>query len=45
MRMGADEHVLLITVHHIVSDGWSMGVLFSELSALYNAFARASRRR
>jgi amino acid adenylation domain-containing protein len=45
LRMGADEHVLLITVHHIVSDGWSMGVLFSELSALYNAFAAASRRR
>ena len=33
------EHVLLVTMHHIVSDGWSMGVLTRELSALYGAFA------
>ena len=30
--------MLLITMHHIVSDGWSMGVLMSELSALYEAY-------
>ena len=35
-----DEHALLITMHHIVSDGWSMGVLINELSALYRAFLR-----
>ena len=35
-----DEHVLLLSMHHIVSDGWSMGVLFRELAALYAAFAR-----
>ncbi|HEX2077236.1 MAG TPA: amino acid adenylation domain-containing protein, partial [Longimicrobium sp.] len=40
IRLAADDHVLLITMHHIVSDGWSMGVLFGELSALYAAHAR-----
>ncbi|WP_420124961.1 amino acid adenylation domain-containing protein, partial [Longimicrobium sp.] len=39
LRLGAEEHVLLLTMHHIVSDGWSMGVLFRELWALYAAFA------
>ena len=34
-----DEHVLLLTMHHIVSDGWSLGVLVRELAALYEAFA------
>ncbi|MEO7021510.1 MAG: amino acid adenylation domain-containing protein [Ktedonobacteraceae bacterium] len=34
-----DEHVLLLTMHHIVSDGWSMGILIRELSALYLAFS------
>jgi amino acid adenylation domain-containing protein len=40
IRMAADDHVLLLTMHHIVSDGWSMGVLHRELGALYAAFAR-----
>ncbi|MGY2329223.1 amino acid adenylation domain-containing protein [Pseudomonas sp. SDT2931_S440] len=34
-----DHHVLLLTIHHIVSDGWSMGVLTRELMALYQAFS------
>jgi amino acid adenylation domain-containing protein len=38
LRLDEKEHVLLLTMHHIVSDGWSMGVLFRELSALYKAF-------
>jgi amino acid adenylation domain-containing protein len=38
LRLGAEDHVLLLTVHHIVSDGWSMGVLYGELSALYEAY-------
>jgi amino acid adenylation domain-containing protein len=38
LRLGGEEHVLLLTVHHIVSDGWSMGVLYRELSALYAAY-------
>ncbi|HEY6923615.1 MAG TPA: amino acid adenylation domain-containing protein [Steroidobacteraceae bacterium] len=40
IRLGAAEHVLLLTIHHTVSDGWSMTVLFNELSALYDAFAQ-----
>ncbi|MFN2529804.1 MAG: amino acid adenylation domain-containing protein [Pyrinomonadaceae bacterium] len=38
LRLGEQEHVLLLTSHHIVSDGWSAEILFRELSALYNAF-------
>jgi amino acid adenylation domain-containing protein len=38
IQLGDDEHTLLITMHHIVSDGWSMGVLLNELSVLYRAF-------
>ncbi|WP_164003075.1 condensation domain-containing protein, partial [Pyxidicoccus caerfyrddinensis] len=37
--LDAREHVLLLTVHHIVSDGWSMGVMTRELAQLYGAFA------
>ena len=40
LRLGETDHVLLCTMHHIVSDGWSMGVLHRELSALYQAFTR-----
>ncbi|HEX8559852.1 MAG TPA: amino acid adenylation domain-containing protein [Pyrinomonadaceae bacterium] len=39
LRLGAEEHVLLLTVHHIVSDGWSQGVLVREVGALYGAFS------
>jgi amino acid adenylation domain-containing protein len=38
LRLAGDEHVLLITIHHIVSDGWSIGILTDELGALYEAF-------
>ncbi|MEW5930636.1 MAG: amino acid adenylation domain-containing protein, partial [Gemmatimonadota bacterium] len=38
LRLGAEDHVLLLSMHHIVSDEWSMGVLFRELSALYAAY-------
>src|SRR5579863_8207862 len=37
-RLGAVEHVLAFTMHHIVADGWSLGVLHRELGALYGAF-------
>ncbi|HSU17578.1 non-ribosomal peptide synthetase [Longimicrobium sp.] len=40
VRMAADDHVLLITLHHVVSDAWSTGVLIDELGALYRAFRR-----
>ncbi|HEX8319750.1 amino acid adenylation domain-containing protein [Longimicrobium sp.] len=38
LRLDAEDHLLLVSMHHIVSDGWSMGVLLRELSALYEAY-------
>nr|WP_282601189.1 non-ribosomal peptide synthetase [Ralstonia pseudosolanacearum] len=38
VKLGEQEHVLLITMHHIVSDGWSQGVLARELGTLYEAY-------
>lgn len=40
LRLSSEHHVLLFTNHHIVSDAWSAGVLFHELSALYSAFSK-----
>ncbi|MFI0776429.1 non-ribosomal peptide synthase/polyketide synthase [Streptomyces sp. NPDC021212] len=37
IRLADEEHVLLLTAHHIVTDGWSMGILQDELCALYGA--------
>jgi hypothetical protein len=39
LQVGEEDHVLLLTTHHIAADGWSVGILFSELSLLYEAFA------
>ena len=39
LHLDAVEYVLLLTMHHIVSDGWSIGVLIHELKVLYAAFA------
>ncbi|HEY0401603.1 MAG TPA: amino acid adenylation domain-containing protein, partial [Blastococcus sp.] len=39
LRLGAADHALLLNMHHIVSDGWSMGVLVREITALYGAAA------
>ncbi|RKG68716.1 condensation domain-containing protein, partial [Corallococcus terminator] len=39
LRLEPTRHALLLTLHHIVSDGWSMGVMVRELAALYRAFA------
>ncbi|HET8887656.1 MAG TPA: non-ribosomal peptide synthase/polyketide synthase [Candidatus Angelobacter sp.] len=39
LRFAPEEHVLLVTMHHIVSDGWSFKILLHELKALYEAFA------
>src|SRR6185369_12535944 len=40
IKQGAEDHLLLVTMHHIVSDGWSIGVLVKEFSALYEAYRR-----
>ncbi len=38
LRLTSEEHILLLTLHHIVSDGWSMEILVRELSEVYSAF-------
>ena len=38
LRLGEDEHIFMLTLHHIIVDGWSIGVLNRELSVLYGAF-------
>ncbi|HSE16100.1 MAG TPA: amino acid adenylation domain-containing protein [Pyrinomonadaceae bacterium] len=45
LLLSADENILLLTMHHIISDGWSIGILVRELSELYEAFvvSRPSR--
>jgi hypothetical protein len=40
LRAAAGEHVLVLAMHHVVADGWSMDVLFRELGALYAASLR-----
>lgn len=39
LRMNVEDHVLLLAMHHIISDGWSISVLVNELAALYNSFS------
>src|SRR5947207_3885670 len=39
LKLDQNEHIALLTMHHIVSDGWSMGVLVREVRALYEAFS------
>ncbi|HWM86935.1 MAG TPA: condensation domain-containing protein, partial [Kofleriaceae bacterium] len=39
LRVGQEDHLLVLVVHHAVTDGWSMGVLVGEAAALYRAFA------
>jgi amino acid adenylation domain-containing protein len=43
MQLADDEHVLLLTAHHIVCDGWSAELLLEELGALYAAFRAGAR--
>ncbi len=40
LRLAEEESVLLLTMHHVVSDGWSMGILIRELTGLYEAFVK-----
>ncbi|MFN6517006.1 MAG: non-ribosomal peptide synthetase [Nostoc sp. CreGUA01] len=39
LHLSEDEHILLVTMHHIITDGWSCGVFLRELSTLYAAFS------
>ncbi|MFJ3448353.1 amino acid adenylation domain-containing protein [Pseudomonas sichuanensis] len=43
LQLADQEHVLLLTLHHIVSDGWSMNVLIDEFSRCYDAFAAGAQ--
>jgi amino acid adenylation domain-containing protein len=38
LRLGSQSHVLLVTMHHIICDGWSIGIFIQEFSTLYQAF-------
>ncbi|MFE1744077.1 amino acid adenylation domain-containing protein [Coleofasciculus sp. H7-2] len=38
LRLSEESHVLLLTIHHIIADGWSMGIFFREISSFYEAF-------
>jgi hypothetical protein len=40
LRLGSQEHHVIVTMHHIVADAWSFGVLIREASVLYGAFSR-----
>ncbi len=40
LRLSEIEHILVFTMHHIISDGWSVGVLIKEVAALYEAFSK-----
>ncbi len=40
LRLHDRQHIALLTFHHIISDGWSMGVFVKEVAALYNAFSQ-----
>ncbi|HEY7637471.1 MAG TPA: condensation domain-containing protein, partial [Gemmatimonadales bacterium] len=42
LRLGPQEHFLLLTMHHIISDAWSRGILSRELTAFYEAFSRGT---
>jgi amino acid adenylation domain-containing protein len=42
LQTGNEEHLLVVVMHHIVSDGWSLGVMGKELGALYKSFAEGT---
>ena len=43
IRLAPDDHVLLVTMHHMVADGWSLEILYRELSRIYTTFCRNER--
>ena len=42
IQLGAEDHILVISLHHIISDGWSIGILWRELASLYGSFVQGS---
>jgi amino acid adenylation domain-containing protein/non-ribosomal peptide synthase protein (TIGR01720 family)/FkbM family methyltransferase len=40
LKLGAEDHIALITMHHAVSDGWSVGIMLNEVAALYEAYSQ-----
>ena len=40
LKVSGDNHILLVNMHHIASDGWSMSILINEFSALYSAYSQ-----
>jgi amino acid adenylation domain-containing protein len=42
IRLEDEHHLIVVTLHHVVADGWSIGILWDELSALYEARTRGS---
>jgi amino acid adenylation domain-containing protein len=43
LQLGTEEYLLLLTLHHIIADGWSLSVLYEELATLYQAFSTGQR--
>ncbi|MEH1944144.1 MAG: amino acid adenylation domain-containing protein [Nostoc sp.] len=42
LRLGSESHILVLIMHHIITDGWSMGIFIQELSTLYRGFTLSS---
>jgi len=42
IKLSAEEHLMLLTTHHIASDGWSVNILVNELSTLYSSYCQRS---
>src|SRR5205814_494238 len=42
-RLALSDHLLILTMHHLVSDGWSMGIFWRELGTLYEGFTGGKR--
>lgn len=40
LRLAEDNHIAVVTLHHIVSDGWSIAIFIKEMASLYNSFSR-----
>ena len=41
LRLSAEDHILVVVIHHIIFDGWSLGIFFDELGSLYGAYVQS----